>query len=187
VLEHCGRDAFVTALRAMRPSVAFSVLHSGLGIAALGVCAIAIGVPLLIPAVGASAYLVFSTPHAEEAAPRNMLVGHLLGASIGWAIVLAFGLQDAPGGLAASMNTARIAAAALAMATTTGVLRALRCSHPPAGASTMFVALGGITSAWHILDFVAAALVVAVHATLACRASSVAYPLWRARSEPSRG
>jgi len=31
-----------------------------------------------------------------------------------------------------------------------------------------------------------AALVVASHATIACRASRLAYPLWRAQSGPNR-
>ncbi len=40
----------------MRPSVAFSVLHCGSCLVAIGALSLFVGAPLLIPAVGASAH-----------------------------------------------------------------------------------------------------------------------------------
>lgn len=73
----------------MRPSLLFSVAHCGLSMLLVGALSLAMGQPLLIPAIGASAYVVFAAPEAEVAAPRNVLVGHLVGAIVGW---LALGL-----------------------------------------------------------------------------------------------
>ena len=160
------------------------MIHCALCMAALGALSIASGAPLVIPAVGASAYLVFSTPRAEVAAPRNVIVGHALGASIGWAMIRVFHLQDAPGGLVLALTWQRAAAVALSCGVTIGVLRALSCSHPPAGATPIIVAIGAMPEARHVLDFVLAALVVVVYATIACR--TLGYPIWRAAPEPRR-
>ena len=168
----------------MKPSIAFSMIHCGLSMTALGALSMSLGAPLVIPAVGASAYLVFSTPRAEVAAPRNVLMGHALGASIGWAMIRAFRLENVPGGLTLALTWPRLGAIAIALAITIGVLRALCCSHPPAGATPIIVASGSMPDARHVLDFVVAALVVVVYASVACR--SLGYPLWRASPDPRR-
>lgn len=160
----------------MRPSLAFSIVHCALSAALLGALSLALGVPLLLPAVGASAYLVFADPAAPVAAPRNVLAGHALGAAIGWGMLLLFGLAGEPNSLSAAVTWPRVGAVAGALATTIGVLRALRCSHPPAGATTMIVAMGLLPQARHLADFVLAGAVVVLHAGLACRLAGHVYP-----------
>jgi len=165
----------------MRPSLSFSIVHCALSAALLGALSLALGVPLLLPAVGASAYLVFADPTASVAAPRNVLVGHALGATIGWGMLALFGLAGEANSLSAAVSWARVGAVTGALAATIGVLRALRSSHPPAGATTMIVAMGLLPQARHLPDFVLAAAVVVLHATIACRLAGHAYPRWSAR------
>jgi CBS-domain-containing membrane protein len=39
--------------------------------------------PLLFPAIGASAFLVSNAPSSLLASPKHVIVGHLIGATIG--------------------------------------------------------------------------------------------------------
>jgi CBS-domain-containing membrane protein len=165
----------------MNAPILFSMIHCTLCVAAQGACAIWLGEPLVIPAVGASAYLVFSAPRHEVAAPRNVILGHTLGATIGWVMLWVFRLQDTHGGQIALLTVPRVAAVACALGLTIGVLRTLKASHPPAGATTMIVAIGALPQARHIPDFVVSALIVVVYAALALRLSGIEYPLWKHR------
>lgn len=162
----------------MRPPLAFSITQCAISAALLGALSVLCGLPLLLPAVGASAYLVFADPGASVAAPRNVLVGHALAAAIGWLMLAFFGLAGEPNSLSAAVTWPRVGAVAGALATTIGVLRALRCSHPPAGATTMIVAMGLLPQARHLPDFALAGAVVVLHASLACRLAGHAYPRW---------
>jgi CBS domain-containing membrane protein len=135
-----------------------------------------LGMPLLLPAVGASAYLVFADPTAPVSAPRSVLLGHALAAAIGWGLLELCGLAGEPNSLAAAVSWPRVAAVAGALAATIGTLRALRCSHPPAGATTMIVAMGLLPQARHLPAFLLASAVVVAHAAVACRLAGIDYP-----------
>ena len=164
----------------MRPSLTFSFVHCGLSILLLGALSMALRLPLLLPAVGASAYLVFADPRSQLAAPRNVLVGHTLGAAIGWGMLVLFGLAGVSSSLTAAVTWPRIGAVAGALALTIGVLRALRCSHPPAGATTMIVAMGLLPQWRHLGDFTLAGALVVLQAAVACRLAGHPYPRWSA-------
>ncbi len=147
----------------------------------MGTVSMLVHEPLVIPAVGGSVYMVCSMPGNEASAPKNVLVSHVLGAGVGWLMLGLFGLHGVPGGLAAEMTWIRLAAVALALATTNLLLRGIGCSHAPAGASTMIVAIGALPEIRHVLDFGLAALVVVVYGLLAHRIAGVDYPIWRPR------
>jgi len=169
----------------VRPSLLFSVAHCGLSVAFLGLLSMALGLPLMIPAVGASSYLVFAFPQAEVSAGRNVLLGHLVGAGVGWIVLRLFGLESAPGGLGVELTWLRMGAVAVSLAATVGILRIASSPHPPAGATTMIVSVGMLPQMRHVLGFGISALVVVVHAALACRAAGIAYPLWRSDRAPA--
>jgi len=147
----------------------------------MGALSMLLSEPLLIPAVGGSVYMVLSAPEAETSAPKNVLVGHAVAASVGWLVLAIFGLRGVPGGQTAALSWTRIAAIAVSLALTNGFLRWARCSHGPAGASTMIVSIGALPEARHILDFELAALVTVSYALVAHRLSGVEYPLRRVR------
>jgi CBS domain-containing membrane protein len=150
----------------------------------MGALSILLSEPLLIPAVGGSVYMVLSAPEAETSAPKNVLVGHAVADSVGWLALSVFGLHGVPGGQTVALTWTRLAAVAVSLALTNAVLRAIRCSHGPAGASTMIVSIGALPEAHHILDFELAAFVTVVYGVFAHRLSGIEYSLRRVR-EPS--
>lgn len=79
--------------------------------------------PLVMAPFGASAVLLFAHPDSLLTQPRNVLLGHFLGGSIG----LIAGTALGEGWLAM----------ALAVATTIAATKATRSVHPPAGATAI--------------------------------------------------
>src|SRR3954468_16857553 len=98
--------------------------------------------PFLFPSLGATAFLMFETPLAEVSSPRNAVIGHMVGAAVAFFWLWVFGLIDMPSAIQAGFDGERVAAIALSLAFTGVFLRLLRAAHPPAGATTVIVALG---------------------------------------------
>lgn len=72
----------------------------GAGTLAMGVSghlAWALGEPLIFPSLGPTVYLLFGTPMAEAASPRNTVLGHFIGVAVALALLAAFGLLTDPG------------------------------------------------------------------------------------------
>lgn len=83
----------------------------------------------IVASMGASAVLLFATPHGALAQPWPLLGGHLVSAAIGVTL--------------AKLIPESTLAAALAVALAIGAMYALRCLHPPGGATALFAVLGG--------------------------------------------
>lgn len=80
--------------------------------------------------MGASAVLVFAAPHGAMSQPWPVLGGHLVSAAVGVACALLFADQ-------------LILGAAAAVALALAAMYALRCLHPPGGATALYAVLGG--------------------------------------------
>ena len=80
----------------------------------------------------------------------------------GAACLAVFGLVDNPPVLDEGITGARIGAAAASVALTVLVMRLLACSHPPAGATTLIVSLGLLTSVGELVTIFAAVVLVTV-------------------------
>ena len=104
--------------------------HWGMGVSTASL-------PWLVAPLGASAVLVFATPASPLAQPWSVVGGNTLSALIG----IACARWVAPPELAA----------ALAVGLAIGIMLALRCLHPPGGASALLMVLGGITNPWFAL------------------------------------
>ncbi|CAM3479374.1 HPP family protein [Polaromonas hydrogenivorans] len=89
--------------------------------------------PWLIAPLGASAVLVFALPASPMAQPWAVVGGNTLSALTGIAGVHGVHLLASPE-----------LAAALAVATAISLMLALRCLHPPGGATALMMVLGGI-------------------------------------------
>lgn len=85
--------------------------------------------PWIIAPMGASAVLLFAVPASPLAQPWAMLGGNVLAAAIGVACARGF--------------PAPVLAAAVAVSSSIGVMFALRCIHPPAGAVALTAVVGG--------------------------------------------
>ena len=93
------------------------------------------GLPWLVAPLGASAVLIFAVPASPMAQPWPVVGGNTLSALAGIAGVHGVHLLGSPE-----------LAAALAVATAIALMLALRCLHPPGGATALMMVLGGISS-----------------------------------------
>ena len=87
--------------------------------------------PWLVAPMGASAVLIFGVPASPMAQPWAVIGGNTMSALAGIAC--------------AHLPVPTEAAAALAVGSAITVMFALRCLHPPGGASALLVALAGVT------------------------------------------
>lgn len=113
-----------------------AVVGAALGIGITGWVCHALGGPAaawpwLVAPMGASAVLVFALPASPLAQPWAVVGGNTLSALVGVACVRGVGHPEL--------------AAALAVGLAIGLMFALRCLHPPGGASALLVALSGVT------------------------------------------
>jgi CBS domain-containing membrane protein len=93
------------------------------------------GLPWIVAPLGASAVLIFAVPASPMAQPWPVVGGNTLSALAGIAGVHGVHLLGSPE-----------LAAALAVATAIALMLALRCLHPPGGATALMMVLGGISS-----------------------------------------
>ncbi|MEO7887507.1 HPP family protein [Polaromonas sp.] len=92
------------------------------------------GLPWLVAPLGASAVLVYAVPASPMAQPWDVVGGNTLSALAGIAGVHGVHLLGSPE-----------LAAALGVATAIALMLALRCLHPPGGATALMMVLGGVS------------------------------------------
>ena len=148
-------------------------------LAACGVVGMLVHQPFLFPSLGPTVMLFVEDPRQASATPRATLIGHGVAILAGAGCLALFGLTDHRPVTQEGLTAARTAAAALSVALTALVLKALRASHPPAGATTLIVSLGILTSAVELLTMAAAVVLVTVLAVALSRLLGVRLPLWR--------
>lgn len=85
---------------------------------------------LVIGSFGASAVLIYGSPKAPFAQPRNLIGGHLLSALIGLLTWEYF-------------PDVQVLQEALAVATAIAVMQVTRTMHPPGGATALIAVIGG--------------------------------------------
>ncbi|WP_410599322.1 HPP family protein [Amycolatopsis sp. lyj-90] len=154
----------------------------------IGLCAILSGAPLLFPSLGPTAFLVFASPRAPGASPRNTVLGHLAGVLAGLTGLAVTGLLTAAPDLT-HPSWARIGAAAIALGLTCAAMAALEIPHPPAGATTLIIALGLLHTAPQIVAVLVGVALIALLAVLVNKLFGIPYPWWRsprAAEEPPR-
>jgi CBS domain-containing membrane protein len=163
----------------------FNLVNGGLSIGLLAAVAHTTGSTFIFPSLGPTAFLLFYTPTAAAASPRNTLLGHLIGAIVGWISLAAFGLLNAPPALSSGVPWTRVGAAALSLGGTSGLMVLLRAAHPPAGATTLIVSLGLMPHPWQIPILMAAVLLLTAQAFVINRLAGVRYPLWTSPEAPT--
>ena len=134
---------------------------------------------LLFPSLGPTAMLFFARPLPPECTVRNVIAGHWVGILVGLAMLEVFGLRGAPSAVTNGLGATRVVAAALSVALTATVLRLIRSPHAPAGASTLIVSLGLLTTNRQLLMMAASVVLVAAAGWALNRLTGVRVPLWR--------
>ena len=159
--------------------VLFDLINGSLSIGLLAVVAYITDSPFIFPSLGPTAFLLYYQPTAVASCPRNTLIGHFIGATVGWGCLAIFGLLDAPSAMADGVIWARVGAAALSLGVTSALMVLLRAAHPPAGATTLIVSLGLMPHLWQILVLMGAVLLLTGQAFLINRLAGIRYPYWR--------
>lgn len=154
-----------------------------IAIAISGAAAYVFKQPLLFPSLGPSVFLFFETPLAPNASPRNTILGHLIGLVCGLFALFVFGLWTAPSVLQAGMTVPRIGAAALAVALTSGLLVVTRLPHPPAGATTLIVALGLLIGMRAAICITLGVVLLTAVSFVINRVAGVPVPMWSKSAE----
>ena len=163
-----------------------AAINGGLVILAIGFFSWITDLPLIFPALGPSAFILFATPTAESAAPRSVIVGHLAGIACGWAV---WHVVSAGCGAPVSLETggfAPVASASLALGGTCGLLVRLSCPHAPACASSLIIAMGGVTDWLGVLLMAFAVVWITVQATAMNRLAALPVATWAPASRTAR-
>lgn len=157
----------------------FSFVSGCLSIGIISLAALVSDQPFVFPSLGPTAFLFFYTPLAAAASPRNALVGHLIGAVMGYISLVAFGLTDEGSAIVAGVDASRVLAAALSLGLTSGVMILLGTPHPPAGATTLIVSLGVLTEIDQLAVLMLAVALLTLQAMVINRLAGLPYPFWR--------
>ncbi len=128
---------------AMRALVASAV--GALAMATIGALGLLFDQPLLFPSLGPSIFILALTPDAPAAKSWNVTVGHAIGLCAGFASLFLFHAQSTPAVMIAqALSPERVAASTLAVASTIALQTFFCAAHPPAAATTLLIALGGL-------------------------------------------
>ncbi len=151
-------------------------------VAILTVCVFAwlTDLPLVFPALGPTAFILFSKPFSPDAAPRSVILGHFSGIASGMVTWHLFShLSGEPVSLDV-LGWPTFGSASLALALTCFLLVRFSCPHPPACASALIIALGGVTGWLDIFAMAIAVIVLTGQALLVNRIGGVKTPTWSA-------
>lgn len=178
IAGRAGLNAWLYAKWGNRGNAIYTAIGSLLTIGLSGLLAWVLDEPLVFPSLGATAFLFFETPMAEVASIRNTIIGHAVGAGVAFVWLTVFGLVGDPSALTAGFDAGRMACVALSLSFTGGILRLLRAAHPPAGATTVIVSIGLLTTWDELLVLIAGVAILSLSAWSLNRALGVPAPIW---------
>lgn len=165
----------------------FALLNGFLSIALMALTAYVTRQPFIFPSLGPTAFLLFYTPQAPAASPRNTLIGHLIGVIMGYLALAIFGLTNAGPALATGVSVARVGAAGLSLGLTAGCMVWLKAPHPPAGATTLIVSLGILTKINQMVVLMVAVVLLVVQGFAINRLAGLDYPVWASHGDTPKG
>ena len=157
---------------------AFALVNGVISIGIMSAAAVLTGQPLIFPSLGPTAFLLFYTPTAPAASPRNTICGHAIGAGAGYLALIVFGLTDAAPALATEVTWARVGAAAMSLGLTSGLMVWCRVPHPPAGATTLIVSLGILREPDQLAVLMLAVVLLVLQGYVINHLAGIAYPRW---------
>ncbi len=141
------------------------------------------GSPFVFPSLGPTAYLFFFSPLQETSSPRNAVYGHAIGLLCGYGAFWITGMHAFGQPPTQGIYWPRVFAAALALASTGMLMVAFSVSHPPAGATTLIVALGILAKPWYLVVIEIAVVLLTLQAWVLNHLAGLDYPLWYRRGE----
>lgn len=173
-------------LRRLPPKLVWSVyvcISGFIAIALLAVVGEVTGTPFVFPSLGPTAYLLFFTPLQKSASPRHAILGHAIGLLCGYWAFWITGMHPFGQPLAQGFYWPQVLAAALALASTAMLMVAFSVSHPPAGATTLIVALGILWKPSQLVVIEAAVVLLVLLGWAFNHLAGLDYPLWFRKGE----
>jgi CBS domain-containing membrane protein len=168
-----------------RRKALFCLLHGMLAVVTAGALSLVTGTPILFPAYGATAFILMVMPNGLPAAPRSVVLGHCIGATVGWSSAHACNIDFAQATLMHGGSWQHVAAAAIALGVASALMLVARAPHPPAGATTLIFALGQLTPAYDIAIVTGSVAILCLQMGAVYRFANVPYPLWSATRAPA--
>ena len=157
---------------------AFLFVNGFVTIGLLAFVAMLSGTPFVFPSLGPTALLLFCNPRQPAASPRSTVFGHAIGILCGYASLWLMGLTHDPPTLVEGVHAERVFCAAIALASAGAFMVLLDVWHPPAGATTLIIALGIITRPYDLFIVEAAVVILVLQALVINRLAGVEYPVW---------
>lgn len=161
----------------------FALINGLVAIGVMSIAALSTGQPLIFPSLGPTAFLLFYTPTAPAASPRSTICGHAIGAAAGYLSLVLFGLTGAGPALAEGVTAGRVGAAALSLGLTSGVMVWAKVPHPPAGATTLIISLGILTTPQQLGVLMLAVALLVLQGLVINRLAGIDYPIWAPRKK----
>lgn len=165
----------------------FAFVNGLISIAIMSAAAVITGQPLIFPSLGPTAFLLFYSPRAPVASPRNAIIGHLIGVIAGYLALVIFGLTENGPAFAEGVTWARVGAAALSLGLTSGFMVWLLAPHPPAGATTLIISLGIMPKPSQQAFLMLAVVALVIQGLVINRLAGIDYPLWKAADSKGDG
>ncbi len=145
----------------------FVFIEGSLALGVISAVAYFVQFPLLFPPLGPSAFILFRMPMSAAAAPRTVLLAHMIGLTAGFMALFAGSIFFSSGGInnSETVTISSIVVLSLAMGLSSLAMIWMECNHPPAAATALIVAMGNITSPAHVFGLIVAVILLI---TLAC-------------------
>ena len=137
---------------------------------------------LLFPSLGPTVFILFESSMSETGSPRRTITGHFVAIAVGLFFLVAFGLYGLPGTTVYGVTLAHVLAAALTVAMTSAILVFSQIRHPPAGATTLMVSLGLLTTPRELVAIATGVILVTATGWAINRSFGVPVPVWSARN-----
>lgn len=160
----------------------YVLVNSAISIALLSSIAAITDQPFVFPSLGPTAFLLFFAALGDQAAPRNVFCGHLIGVVAGYLALVIFGLTTVAPDLE-DVTWPRVGAATVALCLTLSVMVWLGVPHAPAGATTLIVALGLMRTPEQLVILMVAVVLLILEGLAINRLAGLPYPLWAPRRE----
>jgi hypothetical protein len=151
----------------------YAAVVAAMVLALAGLVGVALHQPWIFPSLGPTLMVIAETPRQPSAHPRNVLVGHVVAVAAGWLALAVTGLRNAPPVVQAGLDARYVISAVIALAVTVLVLQLLKMPHPPAGATTLIVALAILHTPGQLAVIVLSVVLVTLLASAANVLASV--------------
>ncbi len=162
----------------------YALVCGGISIGAMSLAAWLSQSPLIFASLGPSAFLFFYAPKSFSAAPRSALMGHFIGAVVAYAsLFIFFGSENVRSALDGPIKWQHICTAAFSLGFTSAIMVFLDSPHPPAGSTTLLVALGFMNTLDKIAYLMLAVVMLTGISILFNRLAGIRYSIWPGKRE----